>query len=57
VCVEKEVFCEVRIQSRAYPLPLLTLDLHQVASIPSDQPQHLGVQNNDTSQRIQTERF
>jgi hypothetical protein len=46
---------EVAIQDRAYPQPLVTLDLHNVASMPSDRPQHLALQNKDTSQRIQTE--
>jgi hypothetical protein len=53
-CVEVE-FSEVRIQKRAYPQPPVTLDLHHVALIPSDRPQHLALQNKDTSQRIQTE--
>jgi hypothetical protein len=53
-CVEGE-FSEVRIQDRAFPQPPVTLDLHRVASIPSDPPQHLALQNKDTSQRIQTE--
>ena len=46
-CVEEE-FSEVRIQDGAYPQPLLTLELRQVASIPLDQPQHLALQNKDT---------
>ena len=33
----------------------VTVDLHKVASIPSDPPQHLALQNKDTFQRIQTE--
>ena len=52
-CVEGE-FSEVRIQDRAYPQPPLTLELHHVALIPSDRPQYLVLQNEGTSQRIQT---
>jgi hypothetical protein len=53
-CVEGE-FSEVGIQDRAYPQSPVTLDLHHVALIPSDRPQHLALQNKDTYQRIQTE--
>jgi hypothetical protein len=48
-------FSEERLQDGAYPQPLLTPERRQVASIPSDRPQHLGLQNKDTLQRIQTE--
>jgi hypothetical protein len=53
-CLEGEC-SEVGIQDRAYPQPPVTLDLHQVALIPSDRLQHLALQNKVTSQRIQTE--
>jgi hypothetical protein len=48
-------FSEVRIQECAQLQPLLTLDLRQVASIPSDRPQHLALQDKDALQRIQAE--
>ena len=37
--------------------PLLTLELRQVASIPSDPPRHLALHNKHTSQRIRTKGF
>jgi hypothetical protein len=36
-------------------LNLLTLDMHEVASIPAADHKQLALQNEDTSQRIQTE--
>src|SRR5215211_7101 len=35
-------FSEVRIQDSANPQRLLSLDLRQITSIPSDRPQHLA---------------
>ena len=56
-CVEG-AYSAVRTQDGVNPLSLLTLQLlRQVASIPSDQLLHLVLQNKDSSQRIQTERF
>jgi hypothetical protein len=48
-------FSEGRMQDGAFHQPLGTLDFRQVASIPSDPPQHLALQNKDTLQRIRTE--
>jgi hypothetical protein len=45
------------MQDGANPPPLLTLDLRQVASIPSDPPRHLALHNKHTSQRIRTKGF
>src|SRR5215218_233079 len=48
-------FSEERMQDGASPQPLGTLDLRQVASIPSDPPQHLTLHKEDRLQRIRTE--
>jgi hypothetical protein len=48
-------YSEERMQDGASPQPLGTIDLRQGASIPSDPPQHLALQNKDRLQRIRTE--
>jgi hypothetical protein len=48
-------FSEERMQDGTSPQLLGTLDFRQVASIPSDPPQHLALQNKNRLQRILTE--